>query len=157
VQLRAVSCVRHKLTRTYDDWPLKCLSECRQAMEAPHRCRCYSHRPRLSRWASAKLLLRSSISGACWPCGRNIVGITSMECPACASGGRTYGRGQIQTYVSLNNGARSVIPAASAESVKAIRFNTGSGLSPDIFVLSSIETQSIDVAYRRTIESLTHA
>jgi carboxyl-terminal processing protease len=41
-------------------------------------------------------------------------------------GAKTYGRGQIQTYVALNEGAGIVIPAASAESVKAVRFNKGS-------------------------------
>jgi carboxyl-terminal processing protease len=71
-------------------------------------------------------------------------------------GARTYGRGQIQTYVSLSESAGIVIPAASAESVKAIRFNKGSGLSPDVFVTSTIGTQTIDAAYRRAVELLTH-
>jgi carboxyl-terminal processing protease len=71
-------------------------------------------------------------------------------------GARTYGRGQIQTYASLNESAGIVIPAASAESVKAIRFNKGSGLSPDVFVTSTIGTQTIDAAYRRAVELLTH-
>ena len=70
-------------------------------------------------------------------------------------GAKTYGRGQIQTYVSLNENAGIVIPAASAETGKAIRFNKGSGLSPDIFVAST-GTQTIDVAYRRAVELLTH-
>jgi carboxyl-terminal processing protease len=71
-------------------------------------------------------------------------------------GARTYGRGQIQTYVALNESVGIVIPAASAESVKGIRFNKGSGLSPDVFVASTIETQTIDVAYRRAVQLLTH-
>jgi carboxyl-terminal processing protease len=71
-------------------------------------------------------------------------------------GARTYGRGQIQTYVALNERVGIVIPAASAESVKAIRFNKGSGLSPDVFVTSTIGTQTIDAAYRRAVELLTH-
>ncbi|QHN04756.1 PDZ domain-containing protein [Granulicella sp. WH15] len=71
-------------------------------------------------------------------------------------GARTYGRGQIQTYVALNESAGIVIPAASAESVKAIRFNKGSGLSPDVFVASTIGTQTNDVAYQRAVELLTH-
>jgi carboxyl-terminal processing protease len=71
-------------------------------------------------------------------------------------GTKTYGRGQIQTYVALNESAGIVIPAASAESVRAIRFNKGSGLSPDVLVVSSIGTQTIDAAYRRAVELLTH-
>jgi carboxyl-terminal processing protease len=71
-------------------------------------------------------------------------------------GAKTYGRGQIQTYVALNENVGIVIPAASAESVKAIRFNKGSGLSPDVFVASTVGTQSIDGAYRRAVELLTH-
>ncbi len=72
-------------------------------------------------------------------------------------GARTYGRGQIQTYVALNENAGIVIPAASAESVKGIRFNKGSGLSPDVFVASSTTTKTIDLAYRKAVELLTHA
>jgi carboxyl-terminal processing protease len=71
-------------------------------------------------------------------------------------GARTFGRGQIQTYVSLNESAGIVIPAASAESVKAIRFNKRSGLSPDVFVAYTIETQSPDRAYQKAVELLTH-
>ncbi|MGD0446532.1 MAG: S41 family peptidase [Edaphobacter sp.] len=71
-------------------------------------------------------------------------------------GARTYGRGQIQTYIALNESAGIVIPAASAESVKAIRFNKGSGLSPDVLVASTIGTQTIDAAYLRAVELLTH-
>jgi carboxyl-terminal processing protease len=71
-------------------------------------------------------------------------------------GARTYGRGQIQTYVALNESAGIVIPAASAESVKAIRFNKGLGLSPDVFIASTIGTQTNDVAYQKAVELLTH-
>ena len=71
-------------------------------------------------------------------------------------GAKTYGRGQIQTYVSLSENVGIVIPAARAESVKAIRFNNGSGLSPDVFVASTTGTQTIDAAYRRAVELLTH-
>jgi len=71
-------------------------------------------------------------------------------------GARTYGRGQIQTYVALNESVGIVIPEASTESVKAIRFNKGAGLSPDVFVSSALETRSIDAAYRRAVELLTH-
>jgi carboxyl-terminal processing protease len=71
-------------------------------------------------------------------------------------GAKTYGRGQIQTYVTLNESTGIVIPAASAESVKAIRFNKGSGLLPDVLVASTIGTQTIDAAYLRAVELLTH-
>ena len=71
-------------------------------------------------------------------------------------GARTYGRGQIQTYVSLNKSTGIVIPAASAESVKATRFNKGAGLSPDVFVASPAGNQTTDAAYRRAVELLTH-
>lgn len=71
-------------------------------------------------------------------------------------GARTYGRGQIQTYVALNENAGIVIPAASAESVKAIRFNKGSGLMPDIDVASHSGGDTNDSAYRRAIALLTH-
>jgi carboxyl-terminal processing protease len=69
-------------------------------------------------------------------------------------GARTYGRGQIQTYVSLNGNAGIVIPAATAESVRAIRFNKGSGLSPDVLV-SSGARDDIDLAYQRAVALLT--
>jgi carboxyl-terminal processing protease len=71
-------------------------------------------------------------------------------------GAKTYGRGQIQTYVALNESVGIVIPVTSAESVKEIRFNKGSGLLPDVMVASTIETQSIDAAYRRAVELLTY-
>jgi carboxyl-terminal processing protease len=71
-------------------------------------------------------------------------------------GGKTYGRGQIQTYVALNDTAGIVIPAAGAESVRGIRFNKGAGLSPDVLVPSSGNQASEDAAYRRAVELLTH-
>jgi len=71
-------------------------------------------------------------------------------------GERTYGRGQVQTYVSLNDSAGIVIPAASAESVKGIRFNDGSGLSPDIAVDSAKQAQDSDAAYQKALELLMH-
>ena len=70
-------------------------------------------------------------------------------------GARTYGRGQIQTYVALNERMGIVIPAAQAESVKTIRFNKGSGLSPDVFVTSTNGAQTINAAYWRAVELLT--
>ena len=71
-------------------------------------------------------------------------------------GRKTYGRGQIQTYVALNESAGIVIPAASAESVRAIRFNKGSGLSPDITVSSAEEQRGGDAIYRKAVELLKH-
>jgi carboxyl-terminal processing protease len=71
-------------------------------------------------------------------------------------GERTYGRGQVQTYVSLNEDAGIVIPAASAESVKAIRFNNGSGLFPDVAVESATGAQNSDVAYQKALGLLIH-
>lgn len=70
-------------------------------------------------------------------------------------GARTYGRGQIQTYVALNENAGIVIPAASAESVKAVRFNKGSGLSPDATLSPAEEQQEGDAIYRRAVKLLT--
>jgi hypothetical protein len=40
--------------------------------------------------------------------------------------------------------------------MKGIRFNKGSGLLPDVVVSSTTETHSLDVAYRRAVELLTH-
>ena len=71
-------------------------------------------------------------------------------------GAKTYGRGQIQTYVALNDNAGIVIPTASAESAKEIHFNKGSGLSPDDFVASPTRTQTIDAAYQKAVVLLTH-
>jgi len=58
-------------------------------------------------------------------------------------GERTYGRGQIQTCVALGGDSGIVIPAASAESVRGIRFNKGAGLAPDIVVSPSRATGSM--------------
>ncbi len=71
-------------------------------------------------------------------------------------GARTYGRGQIQTYVALNENAGIVIPTASAESAKAVRFNKGSGLRPDFVVSSRVGDDANDSAYQRAIATLTH-
>jgi carboxyl-terminal processing protease len=71
-------------------------------------------------------------------------------------GAKTYGRGQIQTYVVLNDSAGIVIPGASAESIRGARFNKGAGLSPDVLAPSSGNKENEDAAYRRAIELLTH-
>ena len=71
-------------------------------------------------------------------------------------GAKTYGRGQIQTYVPLDDSSGIVIPAASAESPRGTRFNIGSGLSPDVVVSSTTDKTGEDVAYRRAINLLTH-
>ena len=68
-------------------------------------------------------------------------------------GAKTYGRGQIQTYVALSENAGIVIPAASAESVRGIRFNNGVGLVPDIVVSSSDDGKN-DAIYRAGIQEL---
>jgi carboxyl-terminal processing protease len=64
-------------------------------------------------------------------------------------GAKTYGRGQIQTYVALNDNAGLIIPAASVESVHGVRFNKGAGLSPDFLVPSNT-----DAAYQKAVELL---
>jgi carboxyl-terminal processing protease len=64
-------------------------------------------------------------------------------------GAKTYGRGQIQIYVALNDNAGIVIPAASLESIHGVRFNKGTGLSPDVVVPSHT-----DAAYQKAIELL---
>jgi carboxyl-terminal processing protease len=69
-------------------------------------------------------------------------------------GAKTYGRGQIQTYVALNESTGIVIPAAGAESPRGIRFNKGSGLSPDVIVPSST-SEGRDAAYQKAVELLT--
>ncbi len=71
-------------------------------------------------------------------------------------GAKTFGRGQIQTYVALNDGAGIVIPAASAESIRGIRFNKGAGLSPDVLVRSFGNNESEDAVFRKAVELLTH-
>ena len=71
-------------------------------------------------------------------------------------GSRTYGRGQIQTYVALDPSAGIVIPAAGAESVRGIRFNKGAGISPEILVRSVGGAHAEDAIYRRAIALLVH-
>jgi carboxyl-terminal processing protease len=71
-------------------------------------------------------------------------------------GARTFGRGQIQTYVALKDGAGIVIPAASAESTRGIRFNKGAGLSPDALAPSFGNKEDKDAAYQKAVELLTH-
>ncbi len=71
-------------------------------------------------------------------------------------GAKTYGRGQIQTYVALNESAGMVIPAANAESAHGIRFNKGSGLSSDVVVSSTREKTNVDAVYERAGLLLTH-
>jgi carboxyl-terminal processing protease len=71
-------------------------------------------------------------------------------------GAKTFGRGQIQTYVALNDGAGIVIPAASAESARGLRFNKGTGLSPDVIAPSFGDKGSEDAAYQKAVELLIH-
>jgi hypothetical protein len=40
--------------------------------------------------------------------------------------------------------------------LRRIRFNKGSGLSPDVVVPPTTETHSLDGAYRKAVELLTH-
>lgn len=71
-------------------------------------------------------------------------------------GAATYGRGQIQTFISIGDGAGIIIPAASAESAKGIRFNKGSGLKPDVLIPSNTASQTDDVIYREAVKLLTN-
>jgi carboxyl-terminal processing protease len=71
-------------------------------------------------------------------------------------GANTHGRGQIQTYVALNESGGIVIPTANAESVRGIRFNKGSGLSPDVVVSSTGDKTSVDTVLQRAVQLLTH-
>jgi carboxyl-terminal processing protease len=71
-------------------------------------------------------------------------------------GAKTHGRGQIQTYVALDESGGIVIPAANAESLRGVRFNNGSGLSPDVVVSSTGDEASVDVVLRRALQLLTH-
>lgn len=71
-------------------------------------------------------------------------------------GAKTHGRGQIQTYVALNESEGIVIPAANAESPRGIRFNMGVGLSPDVVVSSTGDKTSVDVVLQRAVQLLTH-
>lgn len=70
-------------------------------------------------------------------------------------GAKTFGRGQIQTYVAINDGAGIVIPAASAESSLGARFNKGAGLAPDVLAPSFGNKENEDLAYQRAVELLT--
>ena len=72
-------------------------------------------------------------------------------------GAKTFGRGQIQTYVALNDTAGIVIPAASAESIRGARFNKGACLSPDVLAPSFGNKENQDAAYRKAVELLTHS
>lgn len=71
-------------------------------------------------------------------------------------GSETFGRGQIQTYVALSGGGGIVIPTASAQSVKGVRFNKRAGLQPDIALRSGQEGGS-DAAYSAAMKALTHS
>ncbi|HTF65941.1 MAG TPA: S41 family peptidase [Edaphobacter sp.] len=71
-------------------------------------------------------------------------------------GAKTHGRGQIQTYVALNESGGIVTPAAYAESLRGIRFNKGSGLWPDVVVSSDGDKTSGDAVFRRAVQLLTH-
>lgn len=71
-------------------------------------------------------------------------------------GAKTFGRGQIQTYVPIGDGAGIIIPEASIESAKGVQFNNGSGLEPDISIPSSTRMRTDDAAYQRAVELLTH-
>jgi len=73
------------------------------------------------------------------------------EADAQIIGAKTYGRGQIQTYVQLSDNAGIAIPSANVESARGTHFNKGSGLSPDIAVWTED-----DAAYREAIALLTH-
>jgi carboxyl-terminal processing protease len=68
-------------------------------------------------------------------------------------GGKTYGRGQIQTYAKLSDSAGIIIPAASIESSHGFRFNKRNGLSPDI-VVSPAENKEADKGYRTALALL---
>ena len=71
-------------------------------------------------------------------------------------GTRTFGRGQIQTYVALSDSGGIIIPAAKAESANGVRFNKGQGLVPDISVPSSPKIKTYDAIYQKAVELLTH-
>ena len=71
-------------------------------------------------------------------------------------GAKTYGRGQIQTYVVLNDSVGIIIPAAIAETLRGLRFNKESGVSPDIVVSSTADKKGVDAAYRSAVDLLTH-
>jgi C-terminal processing protease CtpA/Prc len=49
-------------------------------------------------------------------------------------GARSFGRGQIQTYVALGDNAGLITPVATVDSPHGTRFGHESGLIPDISV-----------------------
>jgi carboxyl-terminal processing protease len=72
-------------------------------------------------------------------------------------GSKTFGRGQIQTYVALKDGVGIVIPTASVQSAKGIRFNKRAGIRPDITVLAARNAKGdaeADAAYLAAIKVL---
>jgi carboxyl-terminal processing protease len=69
-------------------------------------------------------------------------------------GTRTYGRGQMQTFVQLGDGAGVVIPSAKVESPHGSRFNKGFGIVPDVFIPVSRPTDGRDLVYKHAIELL---
>ena len=69
-------------------------------------------------------------------------------------GEKTFGRGQIQTYVALNDTEGIVIPTARAESVRAIHFNKRAGLTPDVIISPASEHGENDAIYRAGIQAL---
>jgi carboxyl-terminal processing protease len=71
-------------------------------------------------------------------------------------GARTHGRGQIQTYVALNESGGIVIPVANAVSPRGLRFNKGSALSPDVVVSSTGDKATVDAVLQRAVQLLTH-
>lgn len=69
-------------------------------------------------------------------------------------GTRTYGRGQMQTFVQLADGAGVVIPSAQVQSPHGSRFNKGSGIAPDVFIPVSRRTDDRDPVFKHAIELL---
>jgi carboxyl-terminal processing protease len=64
-------------------------------------------------------------------------------------GSPTFGRGQIQTYVSLNDAEGVIVPAATIESPSGQRFNKRAGLHPDYTVISTRD--EFDAALRKAL------
>jgi hypothetical protein len=66
-------------------------------------------------------------------------------------------RKAVEALASLgNDGAGTVIPTATSETVRGIRFNRGAGLSPDILATSFGIRESGDAVHHRAVELLTH-